>query len=185
MSSRFASWVVGRVSIPQARQQQQELDLQRIYILTRLNQAFAQGKSARMPMLLHEVRGCRSCTYPQLHVRQGKSPDQQNFRVFSSIIPKSCLLCIQRCITLTPSNQYKPMRGAITTTNYCCNRSLWSFPSTDHTQIPLYSISLPLLHLPPSPYFSVPAPATEPISRALNHPARGRGGAAASGAGRS
>ncbi len=61
MSSRFASWVVGKVSLPKARLQQQELDFQRLYILTQLHRAAAQGKPAHMQRMLLEagrVGGC-------------------------------------------------------------------------------------------------------------------------------
>ncbi|GLC36632.1 hypothetical protein PLESTM_000483100 [Pleodorina starrii] len=50
------------VSIPKARQQQQELDLQRLYILTQLHKATSQGKSANMQKLLLESRSLEPST---------------------------------------------------------------------------------------------------------------------------
>ncbi|KAG2435224.1 hypothetical protein HXX76_007306 [Chlamydomonas incerta] len=52
MSSRFASWVVGKVSLPKERQVQHELDLQRLYILTQLARAGAAGKQVNMQALM-------------------------------------------------------------------------------------------------------------------------------------
>ncbi|GFR44470.1 hypothetical protein Agub_g5733 [Astrephomene gubernaculifera] len=52
MSSRFASWVIGKISLPKPRQLQQELDMQRLYILTHLHRAAAQGKSVNMQQLI-------------------------------------------------------------------------------------------------------------------------------------
>ncbi|PNW86427.1 hypothetical protein CHLRE_02g086076v5 [Chlamydomonas reinhardtii] len=52
MSSRFASWVVGKVSLPKERQLQHELDLQRLYILTHLARAGAAGKQVNLQALM-------------------------------------------------------------------------------------------------------------------------------------
>lgn len=57
MSSRWANWVVGKVSLPKERQLQQELDLQRLYILTQLHKAAEQGKAMNMPQLMLKVSG--------------------------------------------------------------------------------------------------------------------------------
>ncbi|KXZ47643.1 hypothetical protein GPECTOR_34g802 [Gonium pectorale] len=52
LSSRFASWVVGFVSLPKERQIQHEMDLQRLYILTQLHKAAAQNRAANMQQLI-------------------------------------------------------------------------------------------------------------------------------------
>ncbi len=65
MSSRWANWVVGKVSLPKERQLQQELDLQRLYILTQLHKAAEQGKAMNMPQLMLKVSGAalvHTCT---------------------------------------------------------------------------------------------------------------------------
>ncbi|KAG2489549.1 hypothetical protein HYH03_012000 [Edaphochlamys debaryana] len=52
MGSRFAAWVIGFVSLPKARQLQQELDTQRLYILTQVYKAAQQGRTPNMQQLL-------------------------------------------------------------------------------------------------------------------------------------
>lgn len=55
MSSRWAAWVVGFVSVPKARQLQRELDMQRLYVVTQVHKAAQEGRASEMRRLIYEV----------------------------------------------------------------------------------------------------------------------------------
>ncbi len=186
MSSRFASWVVGKVSLPKERQVQHELDLQRLYILTQLARAGAAGRQANMQALMLKVSRVRRAS--GLYGSVGVSgPCRSRICFEPSVAQHPSLSARLPTFMLIPSHS-----------TACCPAPSLSFSAYLWSSRPrfLFSLSVPtrrpdLTHLSctfPRRSFthfartSCTRLTVEPVLGAVGHPGRGGGGADGPGA---